>query len=256
MKRLLILLTLSSPAFAGGGTGVNNVYIEQLGNGNTITIDQIGGANTVSGTSLSMPLLYGADNTITAFVPSAASSSNYATVTGNSNQVTIEHKGDSNWSQYNINGSNNLYHSSMTGNQNQTLLNVGLTTAVSSNVIDETIKGDLNYVIQNLLKSSIHSTIDITGSNNQVTTNLNSTNGVVNTTVEGGFNTFTNEQDDGGIGHQLTQVVVGNYNSIVTQQQGTNDSIIDISTTGDHNTITVHSTNSSSIVNATLAVSR
>ena len=102
MKRLLILLMLSSPAFAGGGTGVNNVYIEQLGNANTITIDQIGGANNVSGTALSIPLLYSSDNTITSFVPSAASSSNYATITGNSNQITIEHRGDSNWSQYEV----------------------------------------------------------------------------------------------------------------------------------------------------------
>ena len=255
MKRLLVLLLLSNNAFAGS-TGVNNVYIEQMGNANTITIDQIGGANNVSGTTLNVPLLYGADNTITAFVPAAASSSNYATITGNSNQVTISHTGDNNWAQYAISGANNIYNSTFKGNQNQTLLNIGPTTAVNGNIVNETVTGDLNYVIQNLTKGSIHSTIDVTGSNNQVTTRLNSTNGVVDTTVNGGFNTFTNEQDDGGVGHQLTQIVTGSYNSIITQQQGTNDSVINISTNGDHNTITIHSTNGASIVNSITAVSR
>ena len=255
MKRILVLLLLSSNVFAGS-TGVNNVYIEQVGNANTITIDQIGGANNVSGTTLNIPLLYGADNTITAFVPAAASSSNYATITGNSNQVTISHTGDNNWAQYNISGANNIYNSTVTGNQNQTLINMGSSGAVNGNIVTETIAGDLNYIIQNLTKGSIHSTIDVTGSNNQVTTRLNSTNGVVTTTVDGGFNNFINEQDDGGVGHQLTQMVVGSFNSFVTQQQGTNDSMINISTTGDNNTITVHSTNGASIVNSITAVSR
>ncbi len=255
MKQLLILLLISSPVFAAS-TGVNNVYIEQVGNANTIVIDQIGGANNVGGTTLNNPLLYSSSNTITAFVPAAASSSNYATITGNSNQVTLSHTGDTNWAQYNISGANNIYSSIIKGNQNQTLLNIGLGTPVNANVVTETITGDLNYVIQSLTKGSIHSTIDINGSNNEVTTRLNSTNGVVDTTVSGGFNSFINEQDDGGIGHHLVQDFTGSYNSVVTQQQGTNDSMIDISTIGDHNTITVRSTNSSSIVNSNTAVSR
>ena len=256
MKQLLILLLLlSSPVFAVS-TGVNNVYIEQVGNANTIVIDQIGGGNNVGGTTLNVPLLYSSSNTITQFVPAAASSTNYATITGNSNQVTLSHTGDTNWAQYNISGANNIYSSTIKGNQNQTLLNIGLGTPVNANVVTETITGDLNYIIQSLTKGNIHSTIDITGSNNEVTTRLNSTNGVVDTTVVGGFNSVINEQDDGGIGHQLTQNITGSYNSVVTQQQGTNDSMIDIHTIGDHNTITVRSTNASSIVNSNTAVSR
>lgn len=256
MRKLLTLLLLVSSNVFALSTGVNNVYIEQVGNVNTIIIDQIGGSNNVGGTTLNVPLLYSSSNTITAFVPAAASSSNYATVTGNTNQVTLLQQGDSNWAQYNISGSNNIYKSLVTGNQNQTLFTAGLTGAVSNNIVNETITGDLNFVIQNLTKGSIKSTIDITGSNNEVTTRLNSTNGVVDTTINGGFNVFINEQDDGGIGHQLTQVVTGSYNSIVTQQQGTNDSMIDISTIGDNNTITVHSTNGGSIVNSILAQPR
>lgn len=256
MKQLLILLLLISSQVFAGSTGVNNVYIEQVGNTNTIIIDQIGGGNNVGGTALNVPLLYSSSNIITSFVPAAASSTNYATITGNSNQVTLSHTGDTNWAQYNISGANNIYSSTIRGNQNQTLLNIGLGTPVNANVVTETITGDLNYVIQSLTKGNIHSTIDITGSNNEVTTRLNSTNGIVDTTVVGGFNSFINEQDDGGIGHQLTQNVTGSYNSVVTQQQGTNDSIIDISTIGDNNTITVRSTNAGSIVNSNTAVSR
>jgi hypothetical protein len=47
----------------------------------------------------------------------------------------------------------------------------------------------------------------------------------------------------------------GDYNSITTQQQGFNDTTVNIKTTGDHNTITVR-TSSTSIVNPVSAIAR
>lgn len=248
MNRLLILLLFSNSIFAAGPTGTNNVYIEQLGNSNTIIIDQIGGTNNVGGTTLVSPISYGDDNIITAFVPSAAASTNYATITGNTNQVTLNQTGDGNWAQYNITGNNNIYSSLITGMQNQTLLTIGVVgTPSSTNIVNETVSGDTNFIIQSLTNDNIHSTIAITGDSNQITTRLNSKNGINTTTVIGNFNSFINEQDKGGVGHQLTQLITGDFNSVVTQQQGLNDSVIDINTTGNKNTITVHSTNDATL---------
>lgn len=248
MKQLLILLLLSNAVFAAGPTGTNNVYIEQLGSTNTIIIDQIGGTNNIGGTTLVSPISYGANNIITSFVPSAAATTNYATITGSTNQVTLNQTGDGNWAQYNITGNNNIYSSLITGMQNQTLLTIGVVgTPSSTNIVNETVSGDTNFIIQSLTKDNIHSTIAITGSSNQITTRLNSMNGVDTTTAIGNFNSFINEQDKGGVGHQLTQLITGDFNSIVTQQQGSNDSMIDINTTGNNNTITVHSTNDATL---------
>jgi hypothetical protein len=86
---------------------------------------------------------------------------------------------------------------------------------------------------------------------------LNSTNGHVETTITGDSNLIINEQIDaaGATGHYLKQVLVGDYNSVTTQQQGSNDTAIDIATTGSHNTITVR-TSSSSISNSQTAIAR
>jgi len=54
----------------------------------------------------------------------------------------------------------------------------------------------------------------------------------------------------------LKQVIAGNYNSIITQQQGTNDTTVDIKTTGDHNTITVRTSSASTISTPRTAVPR
>lgn len=259
MKRLLILLLVSSSVFAAG-TGTNNVYIEQIGSSNTIIIDQIGGTNNVGGTAFDVatPLSYDVTNIITSFIPSPASTLNYATITGNANDVTIKQTGDNNWAQYNIIGNNNMYSSLVTGAGNQTLLTIGIVGTPSlTNAINETIKGDSNFIIQSLTKDDITSTINVTGSTNQITTKLNSTLGDNNTTVIGSNNSFINEQDvGGGAGHQLTQFISGNFNSIVTQQEGSNDSVIDINSSGDNNTITIHSTNAASISAIKSAVAR
>ena len=260
MKKLsigILTLLVSNSLFAAN-TGQNNVYIEQIGNSNTITIDQIGGTNNVGGVTTTT-LTYGNDNVISAFTPAAASSLNYAFISGSSNTLALTHTGDSNWAQYSITGGSNRYTSTITGNSNKTRLSIGTSGqngAKSDNIVTETIAGDLNYIIQSLTKGSINSSISLTGSSNQVTTRLNSTSGDVTTTVTGSNNSLINEQDDGGTGHQLTQAITGSYNSIVTQQQGSNDSVINISTNGDHNTITVHSTNSASIVDSKSAVVR
>jgi hypothetical protein len=248
MKTLTLFL-LSILFFSnayGAAAGENKVYIEQAGNTNTITIDQIGGGNMVGGTTSTTIAVNGAG--VTTITPASPSSSNYALITGNTNSLTLNHLGDTNWAQYVITGSNNIYSNKITGNSNISILTIGkvLPTPMANlrNNINEEIIGNTNYTIQSISNDDIISNLKITGDQNQVTTDLGSSFGKVNTVITGGNNILFNTQAGVATGHDLTQDILGSFNSISTQQLGVNDSIIDIKVNGDHNTITVHSSDS------------
>ena len=239
---LALAVLVSFGAYAQTATGPNNVYIEQIGNANTITIEQVGGTNNVGGV----------DNT-------TPSDTNYATINGSNNVVTVTQLGDNNLHQYNIRGNDNSYVSTVTGDNNANMLVVGTTTAPNNlrNQVTETVEGDNNTVVQTLIGSDINSNIVITGNQNEVNTELKSSRGVSNIVMVGSNNKVDAQQLDaaGGVGHNLQQSITGDFNSIVTQQQGTNDTTINIATTGSHNTITVRSS-SSAIVNPVTATAR
>lgn len=222
-------------------TGPNKVYIEQIGSTNTVTIEQVGGTNNVGGVGSTTP-----------------SASNYATINGSTNAVTITQAGDSNLNQYNIKGNNNIFTSTITGIGNSSKLVMGSqNTNTLRSTVTETVTGNNNTTDQTVIGNDITSTLSITGSTNQVTTNLSSTNGVSNVEITGSNNKLDIEQRDvaGSNGHNLQQYVSGDYNSIVTQQQGSNDTSVDIRTTGSHNTVTVR-TSSSTIIGPQTAVAR
>lgn len=240
---LCLLVTSGVATFAqSASTGPNKVYIEQVGNTNTVTIEQVGGTNNVGGIANATP-----------------SSTNYATITGSTNTITLTQTGDSNLGQYNIKGNNNVYTSNVHGNTNSTKLTVGDSSHASNlrNTITETITGDTNTIVQNIVGNDITSTLVISGNLNQVTKDLKSSNGISDVSITGNNNKLDIEQFDvaGANGHYLKKVIVGDYNSIITQQQGTNDTTVDLKVAGDHNTITVR-TSSSAIINPRTAVAR
>jgi hypothetical protein len=240
---LMMLTGTSMAQVLTAATGPNKVYIEQVGNTNTVTLEQTGGTNNIGGVDNVVP-----------------SNTNYATITGNSNIVTMIQKGDNNLGQYNIKGNNNDYTSTVTGNNNKTKLTVGDATNASNlrNIITETVTGNDNTVIQNLIGSDIQSTLLITGNLNEVTKDLKSSFGISDITIAGSSNKLDIEQFDasGSNGHNLKKVITGDFNSIITQQQGTNDTTVDIKTIGDHNTITVRTTSASIITTPRTAVVR
>lgn len=253
---ILSLLSQNSVAVNNTATGENKVYIEQAGNTNTITIQQVGGTNNVGGIN-GTPTVSAADH-ITTYTPDVPSSSNYAYINGSTNIININQLGNNNWAQYNIKGGNNSYTSTITGNNNQTKLKLGDTnTNDLRNIISETFSGNNNLHIQTLLGNDITSTLTATGNDNQITQDMKSTNAVSNISITGNNNILFSEQIDvaGAIGHNLKEVIIGSYNSISTQQQGSNDTTIDIKNTGDHNTITVR-TSSTAIVNSQTAIAR
>lgn len=260
-NRLLAVLLLSFSAVSMAqvaATGPNSVYIEQIGSSNTITIEQVGGTNRVGGTADDTPVTVDASG-VTTLVPTAPSAINYGTITGSDNVLTMTQTGTSNSAQYNIKGNENTYASTVTGNANQTKLTVGdVNNAVNAqNTITETVTGNSNLIIQDLVGNNINSTVAMVGNSNQITKELKSTAGTSDINVTGNSNIFNVQQVDaaGANGHYLKQVVAGDFNSVSTQQQGSNDTTIDIRATGSHNTITVRSS-SSIISNPTTAIAR
>lgn len=238
----LALTIMSMVAFAQStATGPNKVYIEQLGSSNTVAIEQVGGTNSVGGTSSAV-----------------ASATNYGYINGSTNQVGITQTGDNNLSQYTIKGSNNTFNSTLTGNNNSSKLTMGnQTTNTTQSNVTETVTGNSNTIVQNVVGTQINSTLAITGNTNQVTTDIQSSKATSDISITGSNNIIDAQQIDvaGANGHNLKTVVAGDYNSITTQQQGTNDTTFDIKTTGSHNTITLRSS-SSAIIDPRTAVAR
>jgi hypothetical protein len=238
----LILASFGTVMAQSASTGPNKVYIEQIGNSNTITIEQVGGTNNIGGTGNVTP-----------------SSTNYATINGSTNSVSITQTGDSNLSQYDIYGNNNTYSSVLTGNLNSSKLNIGTISSATNlrNTVTETVTGNSNTIVQTILGNDINSTIAITGNTNQITKELKSSSGISNVSMTGNNNKLNSQQIDiaGADGHELQLAVLGDYNSYVIQQQGVNDTTVDVKTTGSHNTVTVR-TSSSSIINPATAVAR
>ncbi len=147
----------------------------------------------------------------------------------------------------------------MLGNGNQTRLTIGNPNNAtnSQNVITEQILGNNNMIIQDLVGSNIITNTVLDGDNNQVTSSLLSSRGSVSNVVNGNANVFNIQQMDaaGANGHVLAMMTTGDYNSITTQQQGTNDTTVNIQTQGSNNTITVR-TSSSNIVSPATAIAR
>lgn len=259
-RKLLTAMLLSYATISGAqtATGPNKVYIEQVGSSNTITIEQVGGTNNVGGVTTTVATAV-ASTGITTLTPDAPSASNYGTITGSTNTVNITQTGNANSSQYNIRGSNNQYTTNMLGNGNQTRLTVGTVNSATNslNVIAEQIIGHNNMIIQDVVGSNINTNTSLDGDNNQVTSSLTSSRGVVTNTVLGNANVFNIQQMDaaGANGHMLAMNTIGDYNSITTQQQGTNDTTVNIQTNGSNNTITVR-TSSSTIVSPATAIAR
>jgi hypothetical protein len=163
---------------------------------------------------------------------------------------------------YFIFGNNNTYNSTVTGSNNQTQLTIGdqLNSNNLHNIINETFSGDSNMSFHHIIGNYITSNLTVAGNLNQITQNLNGVTGTAsfsdssNINVSGNSNILNTQQTDVGI-HSVTETVVGSNNAIYTQQQGANNTNVDINTQGSYNTVTIR-TSSSSIVSPQSAIAR
>ena len=202
LKRFGIMAVIAA-LFWGSGAQANDVYIEQVGDGATITITQDGSSNRI-GTSGTPSLIKGDANTVT------------IDQIGSSNELDIVINGTAVTAVVTTNGSNNI----------QTI-NCGTanTASCGSSYIKQQVTGDNNTVTQNLVAAATqHSEILITGDYNTVTHTTSGSgahSGII--TVTGG--------------------VALSGNTISLTQGGTNAQQATITSTGNSNAITVTQSN-------------
>ena len=186
-----------------GAALANDVYIEQVGDGATITITQDGSSNRIG------------DNGTPSIIK------------GDANLVTVDQIGSSNTLDMVINGTAVTAIVTTTGSNNTQVINCGTASSAScgSSFIKQQVTGDNNTVTQTLLASATqHSEILITGDYNTVT---HATSG---SGAHSGSITVT-----GG--------VALNGNTISLTQGGTNAQQATITSTGNSNSITVTQSN-------------
>lgn len=202
LKRFGIMAVVAALSW-GSGASANDVYIEQIGDGATVTILQDGSSNRI-----------GDDGTPSIFK-------------GDANLVTIDQIGSSNTLDAIINGAAITVIVTTNGSSNTQTINCGTANSATcgSSYIKQEVTGDNNTVTQNLVASATqHSEVLITGDENTVT----------HTTAGSGAHS--------GI-ITVTGGVALSGNTISLTQGGTNAQQATITSTGNSNSITVNQSN-------------
>jgi len=167
-KKSLIMALLFT-AFSAVTAIASEVYVEQVGDGATVTITQQGTGNTVG------------DSVDAAYIG------------GNATQVTVDQIGSGNSLALVVNGAAATVTVSTTGDNNIQTIQCGTTSSAgcSGSTISQTIVGDGNTVSQLLGAGANHtSAISVTGDTNTVThTSTNTGLTYAGITVNGNSNT-------------------------------------------------------------------
>ena len=202
LKRFGMMAVIAA-LFWGSGTLANDVYIEQVGDGATVTITQDGSSNRI-----------GSSNTPSIFK-------------GDANLITIDQIGSSNELDIVVNGTAVTTIVTTNGSNNTQVINCGTANSATcgSSYIKQQVDGDNNTVTQSLVAAATqHSEILITGDYNTVTHTTSGSgahSGII--TVTGG--------------------VALSGNTISLTQGGTNAQQATITSTGNGNAITVNQSN-------------
>jgi hypothetical protein len=202
LKRFGIMAVIAALSW-GSGARANDVYIEQIGDGATITILQDGNSNRI-----------GADGTPSIFK-------------GDANIVTVDQIGSSNTLDAIINGAAVTAIVTTNGSSNTQVINCGTANSATcgSSIIKQEVTGDNNTVTQNLVAASTqNSEILITGDENTVTHD---------TSGAGAHSAIIT----------VTGGVALSGNTISLTQGGTNAQQATITSTGNSNAITVNQSN-------------
>ena len=195
------MMVVIAALLAGTGALANDVYIEQVGDGATITILQDGTNNRIG------------DNGTPSIIK------------GDGNTVTIDQIGSTNTLDMVINGGAVTAIVTTNGSNNTQVINCGTanSSTCGSSFIKQQVDGDNNTVTQNLVAASTqHSEILITGDYNTVTHTTSGTgahSGII--TVTGGIALSGNNislTQGGSNAQQATITSTGNGNAITVNQ--------------------------------------
>ena len=182
----------------------NGIYIEQIGDSNTLTIVQDGDDNLIAGNG----------------------SLAKAEIVGDNNNTTLKQKGE-----------NNVILFGITGNSNTTTVDQGVTTGADDNRVEFDIDGDSNIlsITQNhnntVGNNGHYIAVDIDGDINNVNTSqLNDSDKKAFISVQGDDNDI--DVNQWGSGSHYTEIAVGNDQTVDITQDGSGNHNASISMSG------------------------
>ena len=182
----------------------NGVYIEQVGDSNTLIIVQDGDDNLIAGNG----------------------SLAKAEIVGDNNNTTLKQKGE-----------NNVILFGITGNSNTTTVDQGVTTGADDNRVEFDINGDSNIlsITQNhnntVGNNGHYIAVDIDGDINNVNTSqLNDSDKKAFISVQGDDNDI--DVNQWGSGSHYTEIAVGNDQTVDITQDGSGNHNASISMSG------------------------
>ena len=186
----------------------NGIYINQVGNSNTLTIVQDGDDNLIAG------------------VGSTTNSYVNADITGSNNTTTLKQKGD-----------NNVMLFDITGNTNTTTVDQGSTSGADDNRVEFDINGDTNttsitQIHNNGIGTNGHFlALDLDGDNNNVlTSQLNDGDKKAFISVQGDDNDIDLYQQ--GAGSHYAEIAVGSDQTVDITQDGSGQHNTSVSMSG------------------------
>ena len=186
----------------------NGIYINQVGNSNTLTIVQDGDDNLIAG------------------VGSTTNSYVNADITGSNNTTTLKQKGD-----------NNVMLFDITGNTNTTTVDQGSTSGADDNRVEFDINGDTNTtsITQNhnngIGTNGHFLALDLDGDNNNVlTSQLNDGDKKAFISVQGDDNDIDLYQQ--GAGSHYAEIAVGSDQTVDITQDGSGQHNTSVSMSG------------------------
>lgn len=200
----------------------NTVYVDQIGDGSTISITQTGLSNAVGNATIK------------------------ATFNGQNNLVTIDQIGNSNVTNVNVQGDGVTVNSNVTGDNNTVGIACGAGGSCTGSTLTNTINGDGNTVTQNAEGATI-SSVTINTNNNTVNIQNDSTAvaGAKSTVLidGGGGNNVAITQTGVAAtnGHDANVNILGATNTVDIKQGGNIDSKVITTITGSGNALTVKS---------------
>jgi hypothetical protein len=182
----------------------NGIYIEQIGDSNTLTIVQDGDDNLIAGNG----------------------SLAKAEIVGDNNNTTLKQKGE-----------NNVILFGITGNSNTTTVDQGVTTGADDNRVEFDIDGDSNIlsITQNhnntVGNNGHYIAVDIDGDINNVNTSqLNDSDKKAFISVQGDDNDI--DVNQWGSGSHYTEIAVGSDQTVDITQDGSGNHNASISMSG------------------------
>ena len=226
MKKSLVLfiMSLMTSSLAYAQSTTNSIFIDQVGNGSTITITQKGQNNRIG------------------------SEQERVVIEGNNQNITSTQEGNGNLIQGSITQADNLdITSTVTGDNNTVTYDMGDAASVSGSTKTLVVTGDSNNLTfnQGTAASATGATqnITFTGDTNIYTSTINADDVVNDMTVAGDGNTIAMTQD-GTAGKNVEMVLTGSTNNVtVNQKSTTNVDTIKVNSTSTGSTLVINQCN-------------